>query len=52
MGNTMFINERAIRVLSEVDGKGTVEDMMLRSKETLDIRAAFHHIDPRAKGDK
>jgi len=41
MGNMMFVNERAIRALNEVDGKGTLEDMMLRSKETLDIKAAF-----------
>ena len=41
MGNMMFVNERAIRALSEVDGHGTVEDMMLRSKETLDIKARF-----------
>jgi len=41
MGNIMFINERAIRALSAVDGKGTVEDMMLRSKETLDIKKRF-----------
>ena len=41
MGNMLFINERAIRALSEVDGHGTVEDMMLRSKETLDIRKKF-----------
>ncbi len=34
----MFVNERAIRALSEVDGNGTLEDMMLRSKETLDIK--------------
>src|SRR5271170_7015288 len=33
LGNMMFINERAIRALNEVDGKGTLEDMMLRSKE-------------------
>jgi hypothetical protein len=38
MGNVMFVNERAIRALSEVDGNGTLEDMMLRSKETLDIK--------------
>jgi hypothetical protein len=41
LGNMMFINERAIRALSEVDGQGTVEDMMLRSKETLDIKKRF-----------
>lgn len=38
MGNILFVNERAIRALSEVDGNGTLEDMMLRSKETLDIK--------------
>lgn len=51
MGNMMFVNERAIRALTEVDGKGTLEDMMLRSKETLDIREAFpntiHHDKPK-----
>lgn|SRR5574337_107928 len=42
MGNMMFINERAIRALNEVDGKGTLEDMMLRSKETLIVKDSFH----------
>jgi hypothetical protein len=41
MGNLVFINERAIRALTPVDGNGILEDMMLRSKETLDIAAAF-----------
>lgn len=41
IGNILFINERAIRALSEVDGKGTLEDMMLRSKETLEVKEAF-----------
>lgn len=41
LGNMMFVNERAIRALNEVDGNGTLEDMMLRSKESLDIREAF-----------
>lgn len=50
MGNMMFVNERAIRALNEVDGKGTLEDMMLRSKETLDIKDAFAHLEkPDAK---
>ncbi len=44
MGNLVFISERAIRALNEVDGKGTLEDMLLRSKETLDIKSMF--IDP------
>jgi len=38
LGNIMFLNERAIRALNEVDGNGTLEDMMLRSKETLDVK--------------
>ena len=42
MGNMVFVNERAIRALNEVDGNGTMEDMMLRSKETLDIKEMFH----------
>jgi hypothetical protein len=41
LGNMMFINERAIRALTEIDGHGILEDMMLRSKESLDIKAAF-----------
>lgn len=45
LGNIVFINERAIRALNEVDGNGVMEDMMLRSKETLDIKTAF--IDPK-----
>lgn len=43
MGNLVFINERAIRALNEIDGKGTLEDMMLRSKESLDIKSLFGH---------
>lgn len=41
IGNILFVNERAIRALSEVDGKGTLEDMMLRSKETLEVKEIF-----------
>jgi len=41
LGNYLFISERAIRALTEVDEKGTIEDMMLRSKDTLDIKDAF-----------
>lgn len=41
LGNYLFVNERAIRALNEVDGKGTLEDMMLRSKETLDVKSNF-----------
>jgi hypothetical protein len=41
LGNILFINERAIRALTEVDGNGILEDMLLRSKESLDVKAAF-----------
>lgn len=41
LGNLMFINERAIRALNEIDGNGIMEDMFLRSKESLDIKANF-----------
>ena len=41
MGNMLFVSERAIRFLNEIDGNGIIEDMMLRSKESLDIKAAF-----------
>jgi hypothetical protein len=49
LGNLMFVNERAIRALNAVDGNGTMEDMMLRSKETLDIMALF---DDKTDNDK
>jgi hypothetical protein len=41
LGNLMFISERAIRAINEVDGNGTMEDMLLRSKETLEIGKSF-----------
>jgi hypothetical protein len=44
LGNLMFISERAIRGLNEIDGNGIIEDMFLRSKESLDIKE--HFIDP------
>lgn len=43
LGNIVFVNERAIRALNEVDGNGTMEDMMLRSKETLDVKQMIEH---------
>lgn len=46
LGNLMFISERAIRAMNEIDGNGTIQDMMLRSKESLDIKSTFidtHH---------
>jgi hypothetical protein len=44
LGNVVFINERAIRALSEVDGRGTLEDMFLKSKETLGIKLLANKI--------
>lgn len=41
LGNMMFISERAIRALNQIDGNGTIEEMMLRSKESLDIKSMF-----------
>lgn len=41
LGNLVFISERAIRALNEIDGKGIIEDMFLRSKESLDIKSIF-----------
>jgi hypothetical protein len=46
IGNLVFISERAIRGLSEIDGKGVMEDMFLRSKESLDIRDQFIRMMP------
>lgn len=41
MGNILFINERAIRGLTEIDGEGVMEDMFLRSRESLVIKREF-----------
>ena len=41
LGNMLFINERGIRALNEVDGEGIMEDMFLRSKETLIVKNSF-----------
>jgi hypothetical protein len=40
-GNLMFINERSIRLINEIDGKGIIEDMFLRSRESLIIKENF-----------
>lgn len=37
LGHIMFINERAIRGLNEVDDNGVLEDMFMRSKETVQM---------------
>jgi hypothetical protein len=40
-GNIVFINDRNIKAFSEVDGNGTLEDMFLRSRQTLAVRNNF-----------
>lgn len=50
LGNIMFVNERAIRALNEIDGLGIIEDMMLRSKESLAIKTLF--VDPQNAANK
>jgi hypothetical protein len=49
LGNILFINERAIRALNEIDGNGIMEEMMMRSKESLAIKDVF--IDTNKKAD-
>lgn len=41
LGNLIFINERAIRALTEIDGNGILEDMLFRSRHSLDIKKHF-----------
>jgi hypothetical protein len=41
LGNLMFISERAIKSINEIDGNGTMEDMFLRSRESLLIKKVF-----------
>lgn len=38
LGNMVFISERAVRGMTEIDGNGTMEDMFLRSGESLQIK--------------
>lgn len=39
LGNLIFISERAIRALNEVDGHGVLEDMLFRSRESTYIKS-------------
>ena len=41
LGNILFINERAIRFLTEINGKGTLEEVFLRSRESATVKQAF-----------
>lgn len=41
LGNLLFINERGIRALNPVDGKGDLQDMLLRSRECKGVKSSF-----------
>lgn len=41
LGNLMFLSERAIKAVNAIDGRGVMEDMFLRSKESLIIKDHF-----------
>jgi len=39
LGNIVFISERAIRALVEIDGQGTINDLFVKSgKESLGVK--------------
>jgi hypothetical protein len=42
-GSLLFLNERAIRCLSEVNAEYAIQDMMLRSNETSSIYSAYRN---------
>jgi len=41
MGNIVFINERSIRALNEVDENGIMEEMFIRSRECIIMKKKF-----------
>lgn len=41
LGNMVLINERAIRGLTEIDGNGIMEDMFLKSTQSLIVKEQF-----------
>lgn len=41
LGQIIFINERAIRVLSPVDETHVIEDSIIRSRESISIKQQF-----------
>jgi hypothetical protein len=41
LGNLMFLSERAIKAINEINGKGIMEEMFLRSRESLIIKERF-----------
>lgn len=42
MGNLVFINERGIRALNQVNNDGTLQDMFVRSTDAKRIAASFN----------
>lgn len=51
LGNILFLSERAIRALNEIDGNGNISEMMLRSQDTSHIKSHFidNHPIPKIK---
>lgn len=45
-GKLVFISERAIRGLAEINNRGIMEDMFLRSKESLEIKGIHDVLKP------
>lgn len=43
VGKKVFISERAIRGLAEVDGNGVFDDLFLRSREALEYKTSIHN---------
>jgi hypothetical protein len=42
LGNLIFVNERAIRALTEIDGNGTIDDLFIKSgSESLFLYKAY-----------
>lgn len=41
MGNVLFLSERAIRAVTEIDGNGILEDSFMRSRESLEVNSNF-----------
>jgi hypothetical protein len=39
LGKQIFISDRCIKALCEVDGKGILDDIFLRSRETIELKA-------------
>jgi len=38
MGNIVFINERMVKAITEIDNNGTIQDLFFRSKKSLELK--------------